>query len=205
MSSDGAERAWSLRRCEDRSPDAAPGAGVTIGFIDTGIDEEHPVFRDKTVSEVFLLDAVDETGGDLSHGTAVASVAAGGKIDDPDAAPGLAWGADITMFALLPGPDELAETPVSPEVLAARDGWLAGVLREALSWREGDRRVDILNLSFSYHGLISQYTEDNLRASLPRTLAVLAQGDAAEKAMGGRELERLPLPARRRRLLEWPA
>ena len=178
----GADRAYGHVSLLE-GPDAAPGAGVTIGFIDTGIDEGHPVFREKTVTEVFLLDAVDETGDDLSHGTAVASVAAGGKIDDPDAAPGLAWGADITMFALLPGPDELAETPVSPEVLAARDGWLAGVFREALSWREGDRRVDILNLSFSYHGLISRYTEDNLRASLPQTLAVLAQGDAAEKAI----------------------
>ena len=164
-------------------PDAAPGAGVTVGLIDTGIDEEHPVFREKTVTEVFLGDAVDEAGDDLSHGTAVASVAAGGRIADPDAAPGVAWGADVAMFALRPGPEELADTPVPLEVLAERDGWLAGVFHEVLSWREGDRRVDILNLSFSYHGLISQYTEDDLRANLPRTLATLAQGDAAEKAI----------------------
>ena len=178
----GADRAYAHASLLE-GPDVAPGAGVTIGLIDTGIDEEHPVFRGKTVTEVFLPGAVDETGADLSHGTAVASVAAGGRIADPDAAPGVAWGADVAMFALLPGPDELADTPVPLEVLAERDGWLAGVFREVLSWREGERRVDILNLSFSYHGLISRYTADDLRANLPLTLAALAQSDAAEKAI----------------------
>ena len=33
---------------------AAAGAGITIGFIDTGIDQDHPDFAGKTITEQFL-------------------------------------------------------------------------------------------------------------------------------------------------------
>ena len=57
--------------------DVEPGAGQTIGVIDTGIDEAHPLFYGKTVTEVFLEGASDEIGAEYSHGTAVASIIAG--------------------------------------------------------------------------------------------------------------------------------
>ena len=80
---------------------AEPGAGVTIGFLDTGIDRDHPAFAGKTVTERFLPGAADETGSDtVSHGTSVASVAAAGKAASSGAASGVAWGADIAMFAI---------------------------------------------------------------------------------------------------------
>ena len=82
---------------------AKPGAGVTIGFIDTGIDTGHPQFdvAGKMVSEVFLDGATDETGDKFSHGTAVASVAAGVRAESLTlSANGVAWGADIAMFAI---------------------------------------------------------------------------------------------------------
>ena len=55
-----------------KGEDAKPGAGVTIGFIDSGIDTGHPQFAGKTVTETFLDDATDETNDEFSHGTAVA-------------------------------------------------------------------------------------------------------------------------------------
>ena len=55
--------------------DVAPGAGVTIGFIDSGIDQLHRDFDGKTITEYLLLGAQNETGHRFSHGTAVASVA----------------------------------------------------------------------------------------------------------------------------------
>ena len=79
--------------------DAKPGAGVTIGFIDSGIDRHQPMFAGATISETFLLGASDETGGgfdsdDYSHGTAVASIAAGRPTNRAGAPQGVAWAAE---------------------------------------------------------------------------------------------------------------
>ena len=75
--------------------DAAPGAGQTIGVVDTGIDQDNPLFVGKTVTEEFLQDAEDETGDDFSHGTAVASIIAGIRIPSVFHFPlGVAWGAN---------------------------------------------------------------------------------------------------------------
>ncbi len=168
--------------------DAAPGAGVTIGFMHTGIDLEHPSFAGKTVTETFLDDAVDETGEETSSsGTAFASVAAGGRVEDPDyrdrAHQGVAWGADVAMFAVPTGTLEGAFTPTPVEQLAARDAGDAARYQEMLSWRDGDRKVDILNLSLGFSGVIDGYAEQDLRANYGRTLAALAQADAEEKTI----------------------
>ena len=61
-----------------KGENTAPGSGVTIGFMDSGIDKSHSMFEGKTVNEVFMSGATDETGlPRYSHGTAVASIAAG--------------------------------------------------------------------------------------------------------------------------------
>ena len=71
-------------------PDTEPGAGVTLGFIDTGIDLDHPMFAGKNVVEEFTPGAVDETGiDDFPHGTVEASIAAGGRLTS--ASPRLWW------------------------------------------------------------------------------------------------------------------
>ena len=164
--------------------DAEPGAGVTIGFLDTGIDLDHPTFAGKTIAEEFTPDAVDETGLDFSHGTAVASVAAGAKgVADDGSHHGVAWGADIAMFSLTLGTGDGVYRPVEAESLATYDAEDAAVYEQALSWRDGARRVDILNLSFGYQGVIDRYTEQELRDYYSATLAALAQADAEEKAI----------------------
>ena len=167
-----------------KGPDAEPGAGVTIGFIDTGIDLDHPAFAGKTVTEEFTPDAVDETGEeDFSHGTAVAGIAAGARLANPRAPHGAAWGADIAMFALTLGSGDGVYRPISVEGLAYYDAEDAALYEQALSWRDGARKVDILNLSFGYAGLIDRYTEQELRDNYGSTLAALAQADAEEKTI----------------------
>ena len=160
---------------------AAPGAGVTIGIFDTGIDVEHPLFEGKYVYEEFLLGAVDETGDDYSHGTAVASVAAGGQTDDPNAPHGVAWGADLAVWAIPLGTSDGVYRPVSLETLAQVDQGTAEEFNYIFGWRDGDRKLDILNMSFGYPGIISQYSEEDLRANFSASIAALAQADAAEK------------------------
>ena len=173
-----------------KGENTSPGSGVTIGFVDTGIDTDHPAFAGKTVTEQFLLDAVDETavtlqtGITFSHGTSVASIAAGARLSGNSAAHhGVAWGADIAMFAIpLKSPSNVY-TPVTLEKLASDDADFASVLTEALAWRDGERRVDILNLSIGYPGLINRYSEQNLRDNLGQTIAAIAQADASDKTI----------------------
>ena len=72
---------------------AAPGAGVTVAVIDTGIDLDHWEFEGAAIEEIFLDDRCvadatgsnpcDEDGSESSHGTAVASVIAAQRDNPP--------------------------------------------------------------------------------------------------------------------------
>ncbi len=165
-------------------PNAEPGAGVTIGFMNTGIDHDHPSFAGKTVTETFLDGAVDETGEEsFSFGTAVASVAAGRRTGAESAPHGVAWGADIAMFAI---PTTRVSGPHMPrplEHLASRNPGDASRFERILSWRDGDRKVDILNMAVGMPGVIDGYAEQDLRDNYGRTIAAMAQADAEEKTI----------------------
>ena len=170
---------------------AEPGAGVNLGFIDTGIHMDNQLFKGSSITEV-LLGATDEDGSRVSHGTAVASVAAAPRqpgfheVENANAAHGVAPGSDIVMFAIplgsaVPGAPYV---PVTLARLAERDSVMAGVLGEALAWRDGDGDpVDFLNLSFGYDGIIDGYTEEDLRANFEETIAAAAQAGAGEKTI----------------------
>ena len=162
-----------------------PGAGVTIGFIDSGIDQDHPMFSGKTVTEVFLSGAADETGAArYSHGTAVASVAAGVHVPSDSTSPqGVAPGADIAMFAITLGRAGDTYAPISLTALANQNAAFASEINQALAWRNGHKRVDILNLSIGYQGLIDFYSEAELRANFGQAIAAMAQAGASEKAI----------------------
>lgn len=166
-----------------RGPDAEPGAGVTIGIMHAGIDLGHSAFAGKNVTEVFLDGAVDETGADaISFGTGVASIAAGVKIDVEGIPHGVAWGADVAMFAI---PTRLVSTAEAEPlaVLASIDARDAARYERMLSWRDGDRKVDILAFPFGLSAGIDGFTEQELRDNYGRAIDVLAQEDAEEKTI----------------------
>ena len=164
-------------------PDAAPGTGVTIGVIDTGIDAEHPIFEGKTIFLDLLFGATGDTGEESSHGTAVASIAAGGQNDNPNAAHGVAWGADLAVWAIPLGTGDNVYDPITLEELAESDEEFAEIFQPVFAWRDAGGNLDILNLSFGFEGIIDRYAEEDLRANFSETIAALAQADTAEKTI----------------------
>ena len=165
----------------------APGSGQTVGVIDTGIDTGHPVFAGKTLTEEFLSGATDEIGDERSHGTAVAGVIAGRPSDthtaDVNAARGVAWGADIAMFAIPAGSGGGNYVPISLSGLNGNDNVWAGWFQRALNWSNGGRTIDFVNLSVGHSGIIDQYSEQELRDNFDTAIAALAQTGATEKTV----------------------
>ncbi len=189
-----ADKAWAdaelLRGTEP------PGTGVTVGFIDTGIDPDHPLFAGKTIRETFHRTsdglAVDEDGlSGFSHGTEVASIVgavptAGCRFRYVDGTPGcaefrgIAPGATLRMFAipLLASPPGIIFHRTEPEDLDESHD--AVIFARAL---RPDENLDVLNLSFGVTGLIDVYTEAELRAHYGRAIAALAQDGRARKTI----------------------
>ena len=165
-------------------PDVEPGEGVTVGVLDTGIDGEDPAFRNKTIVEQFLSGATDEDGSEFSHGTAVASIIAAEDIPDyPYDAHGVAWGADLVVFAIPLGrapelydPIELSELPEEVEFLAES-------FEEIFAWRSGSRSIDFLNLSLGVSGIIENYSEDVLREPFEAFNALLLQEGSEDRVV----------------------
>ena len=168
-----------------KGENTAPGSGVIIGFMDSGIDTSHLMFEGKTVNEVFMSGATDETGlPRYSHGTAVASVAAGVHVTSYTTSPqGVAPGADIAMFAIPVGTGGGNYRPISLAGLSGQSASWAENINEVLAWRNGQKRVDILNLSIGYSGIIDSYSEADLRANFAKAITAMAQAGASEKAI----------------------
>ena len=165
-----------------KGEDAKPGAGVTIGFIDTGIDQSHPMFAVKTFTEQ-ILSGSDETGTRFSHGTAVASVAAGAATTHSSSPQGVAWGADIAMFSITAGSSSGNYNPISLAGLASNDATWAAWFTEVLAWRDGTRKVDFLNISVGFEGIIDNYSRQELRDNFSSAIAAMAQAGASEKTV----------------------
>ena len=181
-----AERAYAQLELE-HGGGTEPGSGQTVGLIDTGIDTAHDVFAGKTVTEHFFPGATDETGDETSHGTAVASVIAGHPsarfVTNADAARGVARGADIAMFAIRARSGGGDYVPTTLAGANSADGLWASRLAHVVNWSSGGRSLDFVNVSIGYMGIIEQYSEADLRASLGDSIAALAQAGAGEKTV----------------------
>ena len=165
-------------------PETPPGKGVLVGILDTGIDIGYPAFRNKNIFERLLTGASDEDGSEFSHGTAVASIIAGE--DDPDwavDAPGVAWGADLVMFAIPLGSAPEHYDPITLEELPGTSEYFARTVNEILSWSYAGRSIDFLNLSLGASGVIDNFSEAELREHFSAATATFAQADSNEKVV----------------------
>ena len=181
-----ADRAWAEIELA-HGAGTEPGAGITLGAIDTGIDAGHPVFAGKTVTEHFFSGTPDEDGSSSSHGTAVAGVMVGRPSDaftaNFDGARGVAWGADIAMFALRTSSPGDRYDPMGSGALGSADNQWNERFETVLAWSNGGRTLDFVNLSVGLQGIIEQFSEQALRDSLPDTIATLAQSGASDKTI----------------------
>ena len=179
-----------------------PGDGVSVGVIDSGIDLSHPTFQEGAaggqVTERFRLGAVEETGEESSHGTAVASIIAGRE--NPEYTlpfTGIAPYASLKMFAIPlgdPPPRDRTITPVTLATLTRHDENYAELHREVLA-----EDLDVLNLSIGFRGLIEHFDDErDLRDALPNLIETLAQSGRRDRTVivwaAGNSNERLCRP-----------
>ena len=165
-------------------PDAAPGDGVTVGIVDTGIDGAHPQFRNTNVIERFLFGATDEIGTEFSHGTAVASVLAGEDLPGFEFdAQGVAWGADLVVFAVPAGDPPEIYVPLERDSLPEAAAFIVETADEVVNWRYASESIDFVNLSVGYPGSIENYSEEELREHFATALSSLAQEGSQERVI----------------------
>ena len=168
----------------------APGSGQILGVIDSGMDADHPVFAGNLSWGIPLEGSTGETGDEPSHGTAVASVIMGRPSEsyaEAVTAPrGVAWGADIAMFARSPWANgQFPETTSrNPLTALARDDASSGrrtIDRCDRLVPSGTRTLDFVNMSVGFNGIIEQYSAQQLRLNFGDTIAALVQAGVPEK------------------------
>ena len=165
-------------------PGVAAGEGVTVGVLDTGIDTGDPAFGDRIVAEQFLPGAADEDGSKFSHGTAVASILAGAEVPGYEPQPlGVAWGADLAVFALPLGTAPELYEPIAVSELPDTGEYFAETFEEILAWEFESESIDFLNLSLGVSGLIENYGEEVVREPFEAMAAVIAQEGVEDKVV----------------------
>ena len=179
----GVPEAWAHLELEF-GPGTPPGDGVLVGVLDTGIDAAHPQFRNKSVVQRFLAGSTGDDGSGFSHGTAVAGVIAGEALpDSPDGAPGVAWGADLVMFAMPLGTAPDLYAPITLDELPGLSEFFAKTVDEILDWRYEGRGIDFLNLSLGVSGVIDNFSEAELREHFSAATATFVQADSDDKVI----------------------
>jgi len=159
------------------------GAGVTVGIIDTGMDGGHDALEGKLHSRSAIasntcpggtcsFSAIRDTG---SHGTAVGGLIAAAKLGN--SMHGVAYDAQLLAIGIQLGSGSPVYRPVD--------------LSNGASYRQIDeqgqgiyRRISgatrIINHSFGYEGVVTDYTASEYRGAFGRTIDALLQAGTAD-------------------------
>ncbi|MEV0949552.1 S8 family serine peptidase [Promicromonospora sp. NPDC050249] len=161
-SGSGIAKVWLDRRVEPQDADSTPqigapqawaaghtGEGVSVGVVDSGVDDAHPDLDDGVVAAARDFtgsgEDPDSTTDDVGHGTHVASIIAGSGEASDGVNRGVAYGARVLDAKVL--------TP---------DGGDTSWVIDGMEWAAG-QGADILNLSLGQRG---NYTDGTDPASL---------------------------------------
>ncbi|MFC4627366.1 S8 family serine peptidase [Promicromonospora alba] len=162
LSGSGIDKVWLDRRVEPQDADSTPqigapqawaaghtGEGVSVGVVDTGVDDAHPDLDDGVVAAARDFtgsgEDPDSTTDDVGHGTHVASIIAGSGEASDGVNRGVAHGARVLDAKVL--------TP---------DGGDTSWVIDGMEWA-AEQGADILNLSLGQRG---NYTDGTDPASL---------------------------------------
>ena len=182
--------------------DARPGYGTTVGFIDTGVNENDPSLSSSLYGQTKLelrYGTDNEDGTAKSHGTSVLSVVGAApnswnnmNTTNPDLIDsnfqGVAWAANWVMVAIPLGSSDpnTPYNPISLSSLLVNDPYFETVIKIASGQDPlypNISNIDILNLSFGVSGIIDNYTETDLRANFSNAIEALEQKNVSEKTI----------------------
>ena len=159
------------------------GEGVTVGIIDTGLDSGHDAFEEKLHSQSAIASnscpggnctftAIRDTA---SHGTAVGGLIAGAKLGN--SMHGVAYDAELLAIGIRLGSGTPIYRPVNLSNAASYrplDEQGQGIYRRM----SGNTRI--INHSFGYEGVVTDYTASEYRAAFGRTVDSLLQAGTAD-------------------------
>ena len=168
------------------------GAGTTIGIMDSGIETNHiELDSQNKITTDSVLDYSNFSGyraptaDDKTHGTFVASIAAGDRDEsnNPNDIQGVAFNAQIHFIAIpLAEPDDDYEpvevTEENAEDYSGLDQAYASFYRDFTS-----RYVTAVNNSYGMQGNIADYEESAVRASFPTVIETIAQKNKINKSI----------------------
>ena len=164
----------------------ADGTGMTIGVVDSGLDDSHAEITSSKIQSGSQLNYSDyiPTTRQKRHGTAVSSIAAGNAAEDNSPMHGVAFNAKIFFIAV-----QLGEAPPDYDPVDLGDSTGAGSpdysgVDNFYNQVFGifiNNDVDIVNNSFGYTGTINDYTEAQLRNAFPNTIDRIGQSGVIDE------------------------
>ena len=159
------------------------GAGVTVGIIDTGVDGDHDAFANRAFTiklhpqsaiasqscpgGTCSFSSIRDTG---THGTAVGGLIAAAKLGN--SMHGVAYDAELLMIGIQLGRGSPEYRPVNLSNGAAYRG-----LDEQGQgiYRRISGLTRIINHSFGYEGVVTDYTASEYRGAFGRTVDSMLQ------------------------------
>lgn len=166
------QQLWNLKAL----PGDATGKGIKVAVLDSGVDPKHPQLRDKIVGNLDLLHGVAGPEDCVGHGTAVAGLIAGTRMNG-------------TPFQGLAPEAQILSARVSENVPGNDDGKQAKQeqIASAVRWAVA-QGAKVINISFAYD---SEAGLDDLKQAIAYAVD---QGVVVVAAVGNKHEEGNPTP-----------
>ncbi|MGB0668590.1 MAG: S8 family peptidase [Porticoccaceae bacterium] len=178
----------SLIKASSAYARGANGAGVNLGIIDSGVHRQHVEFSHELGDKVTVVGS--DYGGNnqrsndaISHGTMVAGILAANRDERNQGSfnmHGVAYNANLYVYEI---PLQPSDGPYDPIGLADLDFGTDNYFANRFGAMA--QEVDIINMSFGFSGLITDYSASSIKSRLGNSLDALRQAD---RSLGSRAI-----------------